>query len=56
MCPAPTELLLTGFLTESTWTQKSQIKYVESKNQPADILTTKGSFTRDEWHNLLHIF
>ena len=29
-------------------------KYVESKNQLADILT-KGSFTRDEWHNLLHL-
>ena len=34
---------------------KIQIKYVESKNQLADILT-KGSFTRDEWHNLLHLF
>ena len=34
---------------------KIQMKYVESKNQLADILT-KGSFTRDEWHNLLHLF
>ena len=34
---------------------KVQIKCVESRNQLADILT-KGSFTRDEWHNLLHIF
>ena len=33
---------------------KVQIKYVESKNQIADILT-KGSFTRDDWHNLLHL-
>ena len=32
---------------------KVQIKYVESKNQIGDILT-KGSFTREEWHNLLH--
>ena len=31
-----------------------QINYVESKNQLADILT-KGSFPRDEWHNLLHL-
>ena len=32
-----------------------QIKYVESKKtQLADILT-KRSFTRDEWHNLLHL-
>ena len=29
-----------------------QIKYVESKNQIADI-STEGSFTREEWHNLL---
>ena len=34
---------------------KVQIKYVESKNQLADIIT-KGSFTRDGWHNLLHLF
>ena len=30
------------------------IKYVEFKNQLADILT-EGSITRDEWYNLLHI-
>ena len=34
---------------------KVQIKCVESRNQLADILT-KGSFTHDEWHNLLHFF
>ena len=34
---------------------KVQIKYAESKNQLADILT-KGNFTRDEWYNLLHLF
>ena len=34
---------------------KVQINFVESKNQLADILT-KGSFTRDEWHNFLHLF
>ena len=33
---------------------KIQIKYVESKNQLADVLT-KGSFTHDEWNNLLHL-
>ena len=32
---------------------KIQIWYVVSKNQLADILT-KGSFMRDEWHDLLH--
>ena len=34
---------------------KVQNKYVESKNQLANI-STGGSFTRDEWHNLLHLF
>ena len=34
---------------------KVQFKYVECKNQLSDILT-KGSFTRDDWHNLLHLF
>ena len=33
---------------------KIQIKYVDTKNQLADMLT-KGSFTRDEWNNLLHL-
>ena len=32
-----------------------QIKYIDSKNQLADILT-KGSFTRDEWNHLLCLF
>ena len=32
-----------------------QIKYVDSKNQLADILT-KGNFTRDEWNNILFLF
>ena len=34
---------------------KIQIKYVDTKNQPADMLT-KGSFTRDEWNHLLRLF
>ena len=34
---------------------KIQIKYVDIKNQMA-VLLTKGSFTRDEWNNLLHLF
>ena len=32
-----------------------QIKYIDTKNQPADILT-KGNFTRDEWNHLLCLF
>ena len=31
---------------------KSQIKYIDTKNQLADI-RTKGNFTRDEWNHLL---
>ena len=34
---------------------KIQIKYVDTKNQLADMLT-KGHFTRDEWNNLLRLF
>ena len=34
---------------------KIQIKYIDTKNQLADILT-KGNFTRDEWNYLLSLF
>ena len=34
---------------------KIQIKYIDTKNQRADILT-KGNFTRDEWNHLLCFF
>ena len=34
---------------------KIQIKYIDTKNQLADILT-KGSFRRDEWNHLLCLF
>ena len=34
---------------------KIQIKYIDTKNQIADILT-KGNFTRDEWNHLLCLF
>ena len=34
---------------------KIQIKYIDIKNQFADILT-KGNFTRDEWNHLLNLF
>ena len=34
---------------------KNQIKYIDTKNQLADILT-KGNFTRDEWNHLLNMF
>ena len=34
---------------------KIQIKYIDTKNQLADILT-KGNFTREEWNHLLTLF
>ena len=34
---------------------KIQVKYIDTKNHLADILT-KGSFTRDEWNHLLTLF
>ena len=34
---------------------KIQIKYIDTKNQLADILT-KGNFTRDEWNHWLCLF
>ena len=34
---------------------KNQIKYIDTKNQHADMLT-KGYFTRDEWNHLLCLF
>ena len=34
---------------------KIQIKYIDTKNQLADILT-KGNFRRDEWNHLLCLF
>ena len=34
---------------------KIQIKYIDTKNQLADILT-KGNFTRDEWNHLGCLF
>ena len=34
---------------------KIQIKYIDTTNQLADILT-EGNFTRDEWNHLLCLF
>ena len=50
-----TELHLIGCLIELIWIPKIQIKYIDTKNQLADILT-KGNFTRDEWIHLLNLF
>ena len=34
---------------------KIQIKYIDTKNQLADMLT-KGNFTRDKWNHVLTLF
>ena len=54
-CQSPTELLLIGSSIESIWITKIQIKYIDTQNQIADILT-KGNFTTDEWNHLLCLF
>ena len=46
---------MTGCSTELFWTPEIQIKYIDTKNQLADILT-KGNFTRDEWNHSLNLF
>ena len=55
MFPEPTEMLLIGYSIELFLASKIQIKYVDTKNQLADILT-KRNFTRDEWNHLLCLF
>ena len=55
MFPGPTELRLIGYSIESIWTPKILIKYIDTKNQLADMLT-KGKFTCDEWKHLLCLF
>ena len=55
MFPGLTELHLIGCLIELIWTPKIQIKYIDTENQLADILT-KGNFTRDVWNHLLCLF
>ena len=56
MFPEPTELVaLDWFFDRIHLDPKIQIKYIDTKNQLADILT-KGNFTRDEWNHLLCLF
>ena len=55
MFPEPTELLLVGCLIESILDPIIQIKYIDTKNQLADILT-KENFTRCEWNHLVCLF
>ena len=47
MFPGPTE-----YSIESNLDPQILIKYIDTKNQLADMLT-KGNFTRGEWNHLL---
>ena len=51
----PHRVALDWLLDRINLDPKIQSKYVDTKNQLADILT-EGNFTRGEWINLLHIF
>ena len=53
MYPEPTELLLTGCLTESIWIQRFKSNSSTPKTNSQTL--TKGNFTRDELNNLLHL-
>ena len=55
MFPENTELLLIGFFDRINLDPKIQIKYIDTKNQLADILTN-GNLTCDEWNHLLCLF
>ena len=46
---------LDGLFDRINLDPRIQVKYVDTKNQLADILT-KGNFTRDEWNHLLCLF
>ena len=54
MFPEPTELF-DWLFDRINLDPKIQIKYIDTKNQLADMLT-KGNFTRDEWNHLLRLF
>ena len=51
MFPEPTELLLIWLFDRSNLVSKIQIKYNDTKNQLAEIVT-KWNVTRDEWTHL----
>ena len=55
MCPEPTVFALDWLFGRINLEPKIQIKYVDTKNQLADILT-KGSFSKNEWNHFLCLF
>ena len=55
MFPEPNRVALDWLFGRINLDPKIQIKYIDTKNQRADVLT-KGNFTRDEWNHLLCLF
>ena len=55
MFPEPHRVALDWLFDRINLDPKIQIKYIDTKNQLADILT-KGNFTRDVWSHLLCLF
>ena len=55
MFPEPHRVALDWLFDRINLDPNIQIKYIDTKNQLADILT-KGNFTRDEWNHLLTLF
>ena len=55
MFPGPHRVALDWLFDRINLDPKIQIKYVDTKNQLADI-SNKGSFSRDEWNHLLWLF
>ena len=55
MFPGLKEFALDWWFDRINLDTKIQIKYIDTKNQAADILTI-GNFTRDEWNHLLCLF
>ena len=57
MFPQPTGkmLMIRSLFDRINLDPKNQIKYIDTTNQIADILT-KGNFKRDEWNHLLCLF
>ena len=51
----PHRIVLDWLLDRIDLDPKIPIKYIDTKNQLADILT-KGNFTRDEWNHMLSLF
>ena len=51
----PDRVALDWLIDRINFDSEIQVKYVDTRNQLADMLTIRA-FTRDEWHHLLQLF